>query len=1280
MLRDQSRLLRRLTGIERGRAGEKSENSWKRLSAAIELSCDRRTRRADGLPQVSFSDELPVSRERLKIAQAIESNPLIVVCGETGSGKTTQLPKICLSLGRGVAGLIGHTQPRRIAARSVANRIADELNTQPGEVIGYKTRFQHKIHDSAYVKLMTDGILLAELQGDRFLGAYDTLIIDEAHERSLNIDFLLGYIKQILPKRPELRVIVTSATIDPERFSRHFDDAPVIEVSGRSYPVDVHYRPRLAEDSEQERDLQAAVVDTVDEARRGGPGDILIFLPGERDIRQTAESLRKHHMADTEVLPLYARLNLTQQDKVFSAHGGRRIVLATNVAETSLTVPNIRYVIDPGLARISRYSRRSKIQRLPVEAVSQASADQRKGRCGRVGPGVCYRLYSEDDFENRPQYTEPEIRRTNLAAVILQMKALDLGDIESFPFVDPPDRRYISDGYRLLGELGAVDGAGTLTVIGRRLARLPVDPRIGRMILEADVTGALEEVLVIASALSIPDPRERSLEKREAAQQAHREFQDKRSDFQSLLSLWNFFQERSHHLSRKKLKQLCEKHYLSYFRMWEWRSVHTQLLQVASELGLKRNQQPADYAAIHQALLTGLLSHLGFRDEENQYQGARGARVVLGSESCLAKKPPKWIMAAELVDTGRVFARTVATIEPAWAEAAASHLVSRSHTEPYWDEKRGEVMAFEQVSLYGLTLASRRRTRFAPIDPDAARSIFLREALAASRLRSKGKFLEENRALVDELIEQEHRLRTPHALLDESAVEEFYARRVPTEICDQRSFEKWRREGVRTDPKLLFMIRADICRPGAALDDEGLPEALAIGGLTLALDYHFDPGSPQDGITVTVPLELLNQVEDWHLDWLVPRFLPEKIQALLRSLPKSLRRNFVPLPEFSAACADVLITPDGPLKNALARELLRMTGVQVPVEAWKDERVPEHLLMNVRVTGEGGALLAEGRSLSAIRSQLGEHVSAAFRAASAAMPDTVRSTDWDFGELSESVNITRGSTVLQAFPALVDCEDAVELGLLETADKAAVAHQLGLLRLFRLQLGRDAKYLRKNLPGIDAMCLEYMRLPGESARKPADELRDGLVDEAVYRCFVAPKPIIRSQAAFVERLTGNRAQLVTVANGLCEQVAEILRLRSGVREAVEAASSAPSECVEDIQTQLRHLVERGFFRQMPEDRLRHLPRYLEGMIRRIHRLQQGPSKDQRRIEEFAPFWERYVSRPTTETGESSPELETYRWMLEEWRVSLFAQELGTSGPISPKRLDRQWEKVCKPSR
>ncbi|RCX32147.1 ATP-dependent RNA helicase HrpA [Thioalbus denitrificans] len=1302
MLADRRRLrgrLRRL--LERGEGMDKLAV----LEAEVRASAARRERRRAALPVPEFPPELPVSAQRDVIADAIRDHQVVVIAGETGSGKTTQLPKICLELGRGVDGLIGHTQPRRIAARNVAQRIADELGTPLGQAVGYKVRFTDRGGGDTHIKLMTDGILLAETQGDRRLEQYDTLIIDEAHERSLNIDFLLGYIRQLLPRRPDLKVIITSATIDPQRFSRFFGGAPVLEVSGRTYPVEVRYRPLYSgEGADGDRDQLQGILDAVDEAARHGPGDTLVFLAGEREIRETAEALRKHHPPHTQILPLFARLSAAEQQRVFAPHGGRRIVLATNVAETSLTVPGIRYVVDPGTARISRYSVRSKVQGLLIEPISQASANQRKGRCGRISAGLCFRLYAEEDFLSRPEFTDPEILRTNLAAVILRMQALGLGDVERFPFLDAPDARAVNDGFRLLGELGALDGHRGLTPLGRQLARLPVDPRIGRMVLAGAERHCLEEVLIIASALSIQDPRERPLEAQQAADEAHKAFRHPESDFLGHVNLWRVYQEQKQHLSQNKLRRWCRDHFLSFLRMREWEDIHTQIFTLVREMGMRPNQVPAEYDAVHKALLSGLLDNValridggegegaeksGRRRPPTQYQGARGTRLQIFPGSSLAARKPRWIVAAELVETQRVYARGVARVEPEWVEEVGAHLVRRNLFDPHWEKRPARVMAYERVSLYGLVLQPKRPVHYGPVAPDEAREIFIRAALVRGDYRTDAEFFAHNRALIEEVEGLESKSRRRDILVDEAVLYEFYDRQVPAGIHSGAQFEKWLRQAGRERPDLLHLSREYLMQHGAAgITEDSFPGTLEVEGLTLPLDYHFEPGHEADGVTVSVPAAALNQLRPEAFGWLVPGLLRDKVIALIKSLPKSLRRSFVPVPDFADACLERMEAGAGELTVALGTALAQMTGIRVPAEAWREAALPDHLRMRFRVL-EGKRELASGRDLPALRDQLQGVARQSFRKASDRRFEREGIRSWDFGDLPEQVVLdSRGG--LSGYPGLVDRGEAVDLRLFDTPQKAETASRHGLTRLFLLALGTDARRLAKGLPVSRAMCLHYTLAvraePPATVMLPADDpdlapceaLRRDLLRAAAVEVFLGDAPLARDRQAFERRLEEGRRRLVETANRLAASTERALETYHGVAgRLAREPGPADAPAWADLREQLGALVYRGFAAVTPAESLRHLPRYLAAMERRLEKRALNPARDDQSMAEIRPLWEAWRRRAEVVAGEGrcDPALVAFRWALEELRVSLFAQELKTAQPVSLKRLRNRWAEL-----
>ncbi|MGK8893308.1 ATP-dependent RNA helicase HrpA [Burkholderia gladioli] len=1318
------------------------------------------------IPPISFPESLPVSGKREEIARAIAANQVVIVCGETGSGKTTQLPKICLELGRGLGaggkGLIGHTQPRRLAASSTGRRIAEELGTPFGEVVGYKVRFTDNLAPGASVKLMTDGILLAETQTDPLLRVYDTLIIDEAHERSLNIDFLLGYLKQILPKRPDLKLIVTSATIDAERFARHFGSeekpAPVFEVSGRLYPVEMRYRPiaddrpaaiRNAEGAasgrdrqksarEAERDLMDGIVDAVDELCREGPGDVLVFLPGEREIREAAEALRKHHPPHTEILPLFARLSAGDQERVFKASNARRIVLATNVAETSLTVPGIRYVVDTGLARVKRYSYRNKVEQLQVESISQAAANQRAGRCGRVADGICIRLYEEADYLARARFTDPEILRSSLAAVILRMKSLHLSSIESFPFIEPPPGRAIADGYQLLNELGAVDDDNALTPLGRELARLPLDPRVGRMILAARDQQALREVLIIASALSVQDPRDRPIEAQEQADQAHRKFADERSEFLQWLRIWSWFEEAvAHKKSNRQLVDACRANFLSHLRLREWRDVHSQLLTVVREHGWRLNEVEATFEQVHLSLLTGLLGNIGMKaDDEPHYLGARGIKFHLWPGSALVKKAGRWVMAAELVETSRLYARCLARIEPEWVEKIGAHLLKTSLSEPHWEKKPAQVSAYERGTLYGLIIYNRRRVAFGRQDPRRARELFIRGALVDGEFDTKLAFFAHNRKLLADIEQLEHKSRRQDVLVDDELIHGFYDQAIPEGIHTGAAFERWYRDEVRksgqTEDKLrlLYLSRDDLMRHEAAgVTTDLFPKRLTMAGVEMGLSYHFEPGSPRDGVTLQVPLYALNQVDARRAEWLVPGMLKEKVQLLLKSLPQKLRRHCVPLPEFAAGFVERAGGERfgaGALLDVLIGDIRNQTQIAMKSSDFKLETLAAHLFMNFKVIDEHGRQLGMGRNLAQLRGELGAQAQQHFQKIAAAAtlapagesaegaelrpapaaagsagrsapprtaPATAKGaaggageggqggqgapggatalyenlTTWNFGKLPELLEIRRRGQTLFGYPALVDRGTHCDVEVFDSPEEAARIHRAGLRRLFALQLKEPIKYLEKNLPGLREMAMQYMTLGSQ------DELRDQLIDTALDRaCLQDPLPV--DDAGFHARRDEGRSRLNLLAQEIARLVGQILAEYAGLgKKLAQAKPFAAAHA--DMMAQLGALVGKRFVIDTPYPQLAHFPRYLKGIAMRIDKLKADAARDARQLAEFAPLNQQYQRALSQRGGAADARLTEFRWLLEELRISLFAQELRTPMPVSVKRLHKVWESL-----
>jgi ATP-dependent helicase HrpA len=1235
-------------------------------------------KRRGNLPRPTYPEELPVVARREEIARAIAENPVVIVCGETGSGKTTQLPKICLELGRGVAGMIGHTQPRRIAARTVAARIASELQSPLGHAVGYKVRFADKISADTYIKVMTDGILLAETQGDRLLANYDTIIIDEAHERSLNIDFLLGYVKELLPRRPDLKLIVTSATIDAERFSKHFGGAPVVEVSGRLYPVEVRYRPLgKGGEGDEELDMEDAVLDaTEDLVRQPGGGDVLVFLPGEREIRDTADALRGRALKGAEILPLYGRLSLEEQQRIFRHGGARRVVLATNVAETSLTVPGIRYVVDSGLVRVNRYSYRNKVEQLLTEPVSQASANQRAGRCGRVAAGVCVRLYSEEDYKARPEYSEPEILRSSLAAVILRMKALGLTDVERFPFLDPPQPRMIADGYQLLAELGAVDEANHLTPLGRRLARFPIDPRIARMILAAEHENCVAEMLVIAAVLEVDDPRDRPFEKAEAADRAHEKFKDEQSDFLSLLKIWDWFEEAiRHRQSQRKLAQALSENFLSHRRMREWREVHKQLAALVGEMKMRVNEAPAKYEPLHRALISGLLGNLGMKGEEaGEYLGARGIRFFIFPGSVLRKKSPRWVLAAELVETTRLYARCAARIEPEWVEAAAGDLAKKHYFDPHWEKDRAMVAAYERVTLYGLTIVSKRRVHYGPINPKEAREVFIRGALVAGEFDTRAAFLGHNQRLIKEVEALEHKARRRDVLVSEQDIFAFYDGVVPEGIVNGAGFDKWREEAERANPRLLHMTREYLMRHAAAeITEAQFPERIQAAGADLKVIYRFEPGNPMDGVTATVPLHLLNQLDPAQFEWLVPGLIREKVGALFKAMPKTWRRHLVPPTQHVTAFLEEQEKQSSPSLNAaVARYAHRASGEPVPADVWDGVELPAHLRMNFRVIDEAGRELATGRDLAGLKTQLGQAAQLTFAAAEPGIEKSGIKA-WDFGELPATIAFTRGGRKLTGYPALADEGDSVSIRLFDTGGAAEASMRGGVRRLMRLALKEQMKSLDKSLPGFTqaALALRTLATP--------DELKDDLVSAIADRAFIGEDELPRNEKEFEELKKRARTRLPAVRDAGSRLFAAIGEEWLRAQQRIAAATKGLPQPAADIRGQVSRLVFKGFMSATPWERLNDLPRYLKAAQRRLDKYPNDPERDAKHAGDINAMWKRYEERAVKlkRAGESDPRLEEYRWRIEELRVSLFAQELKTPYPVSFKRMDRLWGEISR---
>ncbi len=1154
-----------------------------------------------------------------------------------------------------------------------------------GSAVGYRIRFHDRVSSQSRVKLLTDGMLLAEIQQDRYLNEYDTLIIDEAHERSLNIDFLLGYLQQLLSKRPDLRLIITSATIDPERFSKQFNSAPIINVSGRTFPVEVRYRPP-AEEGGSERDdpMQQAIIDAVDELSRIDRGDILIFLSGEREIRETAENLRKHRLELTEILPLYARLGPAEQARIFQSSGRRHIVLATNVAETSLTVPGIHYVIDTGYARISRYSHRSKIQRLPVERISQASAAQRKGRCGRIAAGICIRLYSEEDFESRLPFTEPEILRTNLASVILQMKILGFGEIESFPFLDPPESRQIKDGYRVLEEVGAVDGERYVTRLGRQLGRLPLDPRIGRMLLAAAHSHCLDELLVIAAALSVQDPRDRPMDRQQAADEAHHQFIDETSDFIGYLKLWTHLRTQRRHLSKRKFRLFCREHFLSWTRVQEWRDIHHQLRGQMHEMGYKENSVEAGFEEIHKSILTGLLSNIGFKGsgKEFEYLGARNSRFRIFPGSGLFGKQPKWVMAAELVETSRLYARILAAIRPEWIESVAGHLIKHGYSEPHWEKKRGQVAGFERVTLFGLTLVPRRKINYGPINPTEAREIFIRFALVGGDFETRAPFWRHNRLLSETIEQLQHKSRRFDLLVDEDVIYAYYDKRIAEGIYSKPQFEQWLRKATRSNPKLLHMRQNDLLREKLQESTESLfPDTLRIDGMQLPLKYNFDPGGKGDGVTLKIPQTVLNQISEEQCEWLVPGLLRERSIALIRALPKQLRKSFVPVPEYVDACLKQIAPSEKSLTRALAEQLKMMTGVHISEDAWRQDALPDYLRMNFHLQDDKGRRIDAGRDLQALKKRHGGQGYEQFHSHKATGIERRGLKDWDFGALPETVEVNRGGIILQGFPALIDNSESVDLRVLDSKVNAARTTRAGVRRLFILRLAKDIRYLRRNLNGLDKLKLQYAkaaRAPEGLATTAKRGLEYELIAFIVDLTFIEGMPALRNGKQFNQRIETCKARLVSMSNEALALLSMILDQYQTVRKALSNATQINwIASISDMQQQLDRLLFQGFLLYTPYAQLKHYPRYLQAIEMRLGKLAHAAARDRQLLHEIQAYYQQWqtLDKRYREAGKNDERVEELRWRFEELRVSLFAQELRTAYPISLKRLEKRWKEL-----
>ncbi len=1274
MTKDQHRFRVSLQKIRQEKAGQAEK--LKALELKIQASCQQALARKSALPSINFPSELPISQSIDTIRDLISQHQVVIVAGETGSGKTTQLPKLCLDMGLGIKGMIGHTQPRRLAARTVCNRIGEELAVNGTSAVAYQVRFQDYTDENTYVKLMTDGILLSEIREDPFLNKYDTLIIDEAHERSLNIDFLLGYLKRLLRRRPDLKLIVTSATIDVEKFSLHFDNAPVIEVSGRTYPVNYVYQS-AAENAEE--DLDERIVSAIHEIRKIGKKspiphrDILVFLSGEKEIRDTANTIRKDKSLDLEVLPLYARLTNKEQNRVFQAHTKQRVVLATNVAETSLTVPGIGYVIDSGMARISRYSVRSKIQRLPIEAVSQASANQRAGRCGRLCPGTCVRLYSEEDFNSRAEYTDTEITRTNLASVILQMLVLKLGDIESFPFVDPPETTAIKDGFKILEELGAVDSQGKITRAGRQMASFPVDPRLARILLAGAQYNCLNEILIIVSALSIQDPRERPQDKRQAADEAHSRYSDPESDFMAWVNLWQFFEEKRQVLGRNRLGKFCHKHFLSYLRMTEWREVHRQLKLLSREMKFSVNSEPASYEKIHLSLLSGLVSNVANRLDDHTYLGARNRKFRVFPGSDLHGKKYPWILAAELVETSQLFARMNAKVEPGWIEDQAKSLLKYHYAEPHWEKRRGKVIALEKVTLYGLVLAENRKVVYSPIDPVVSREIFIREGLVSAQINTRLEFYHHYVDLKKEIESLEDKTRRKDILLSDDDLAALFEPLIPAEVVDQASLERWVKRLSKDAVGKLFLNKQDLQKSaGDAINLQAFPDKIQAGHLSLELDYQFDPGKESDGVSVDVPVTVLMQLKEMDLDWLVPGMLREKCIAMVKALPKSVRKNFVPVPDYIDRVLARIKLGEGDLKAVLAIQLQGLTGVSIPVEHWKDFVLPDHLRMNINVLDDNARLLGSGRDLLTLKAQFAEQSRQAMEEFSEATIERSGITDWDFGELDAVHEIKQGGLTVLSWPALIDDGESVSLKLADSPVTARKQTRAGVARLYMLKNRQQLKYLQKHLLQ-DPLSFPLMKNFGGQKN-----LVSWLIQASYQAAFKLDTTLPANAVEFESTYEAGRASLIETSAKLEALLITILTEFGRLKKHLEKYKNLEDLALQqDIGQQLNALVNENFLVETPVELLGEFPRYFSAITQRLEKYPGQKTRDAQYSAMLQQWWQRYEERKSLfhRQHKSSVALEEFRWMLEELRVSLFAQVLGTRYPVSEKRLDKAWKAI-----
>ncbi|MEO1924406.1 MAG: ATP-dependent RNA helicase HrpA [Gammaproteobacteria bacterium] len=1252
---------------------ELRQSDWDVLSRNIENSIQTKLDRQANLPNCQFDKNLPINQHAQAISEAIQNNQVVIICGETGSGKTTQLPKLCLTLGRGIEGYIAHTQPRRLAARTVAKRIADELDSELGTHVGYKIRHQDNTNKDSYIKLMTDGILLAELQQNRYLNQYDTIIIDEAHERSLNIDFILGYLKQLLPKRPDLKVIITSATIDVTRFSDHFNNAPVIEVSGRSWPVDVLYRPieeDIDESDEESRGREGAILDAINELASFDMGDILIFLEGEGEIHETDKLLRKQNLPDTDILPLYARLSSSRQNKIFAPHKRRHVVLATNLAETSLTIPGIRYVIDSGMARISRYSYKSKVQRLPIERISMAAANQRKGRCGRTSEGICIRLYSEEDFNARSEYTQPEILRTNLASVILQMKALNIGEIEKFPFIDPPEKKLISDGMRVLQEINALDKQDNLTSIGRRVARFPLDPRHARLLLAANEFNCLNEMLIIVGVLSIQSPRERPIDKQQKSDESHQQFDDENSDFLWFVNLWYFYQKQTKKLSQNKLRKLCQQNFLSYMRMREWADIHRQLRHVCTEMKFSINTEPATYQNVHCAILTGMPSHVAFLSDKHEYTGARDIKLNIFPASAQFNNKPKWIVAADLVETSRLYARNVAKIESNWLISSAKHLLKYDYSGAHWESKSSSVVALQKISLYGMTLVAGKRVNYGRVNPVESKILFIRNALVDGDLESSAKFFKHNNQVINEIRELEIKSRRPD-IIDEEAIYSFYHKALPADVYDGQSFAVWTKKLSQEQKQALFFDKEQIMSHEASdVTEISYPDYIQSKGISMPLEYKFEPGQSEDGLSIDIPVAVLNQFNDKQMDYLVPGLLEEKIVLLLRSLPKSIRTKIVPIPDVAKECARNINNRGVSLKKNISAYILRTRSIEIKENDWSDTSLPEHLKINYRILDAENAVLGSGKDISVLKESFSDKADNAFIELYDDVYGTEEISSWDFDELPIKQEIETDGNSITVYPSLIEEEGKVYRHAFDNQGSAEYYLRYGLRGLFKKELAKEIKYMRKNLRGIEKLALMYSNIGTR------DELIGEIVNLTLDETFLYKQEPIRKKDHFYASLSQDKQNLLMNSEKVCVLLETILQKQISVLARLSDADILKhGNTVADIEGQMEYLIFAGFIDDIPYKYLIQYPRYLDSILKRLEKLTGGLEKDRQNTLLISEHWNRIKKLVDNayETECFTTSLYDYRWLIEELRISLFTQELKTNVPVSMKRMDRMWQ-------